>query len=102
MDYYEAEIYVPVVNVKDTCQNSELTRFRQRLLEKFGGLTDTKHTNDGVWKVGGVEMKDEIVVWRVLFEGSGGLDFISALKSEMEEKLEQEKILIVLREARIL
>lgn len=103
MKYTEYEIYVPTVDNDDNPYPHGLAEsFKQRLIKTFGGLTDTRHRNEGVWRVGKHTMRDEIVIWRVLAEDKVGEEFMSALKVEMEQKFRQEKILILSREVQVL
>jgi hypothetical protein len=101
---FEYEIYVPVYDNQGSRYGEDLIQtFRSKLIEKFGGLTDTHHKNKGVWKIGANEYHDEVVVWRVLSLREGPKDFfIASLKAEMQEKLQQKQILVVRRQVTVL
>jgi hypothetical protein len=93
----EYDIYLPLN------ETHELGSIKQQLIDRFGGLTDTRHSNKGYWKAGGVVLKDEIVVWRILSEEEDeGERFLKGIKSLLEQKLKQEKILIVKRQVNAL
>jgi hypothetical protein len=101
---YEYEIYVPRTdNAGSPYPEKVLQTFRDLLIEKFGGFTDTKHRNKGVWKIGTVEYHDELTVWRVLSLNEGPKDsFIRRFKRDMEKKLRQKEILIVRRQVTVI
>lgn len=92
----EYEIYLPI---GDREYPNDLTeRYRRELIEFFGGLTDTRHPNKGLWRVGSVTIKDEILVWRVLSDrGEEGRAFLKALRERLERDMHQDEILIVAR-----
>ena len=101
----EYEVYVPLSDA-DGVRFSKvvLDYYRARLVEHFGGLTDLKHRNEGIWKVHGIEYYDEIVIWRVLSSDTEGNDeqFFSLLKGSMMKDLKQKDILIVRKSAEII
>lgn len=99
MQKIEYDIYLPTVSrAGDTVDSQLLKNIRDRLIQRFGGLTDTRIANKGFWKSGGTVLRDEIVVWRVLSEeGPAGDDFLRGLKAELEKDLKEDKILIVRR-----
>ena len=96
---YEYEIYVPVyANGGAAYPEHMLASLREKLVQKFGGITDTRHKNKGVWKIGSTKYVDELIIWRALSIGEGAQDpFMKNLKAEMESSLQQKEILIVKR-----
>jgi hypothetical protein len=96
---HEYEIYLPTKTSDGKAIADELLKkIRSTLIEKFGGLTDTRVKTDGFWKSGGVTILDEILLWKVLSQGDdAGDDFLKKTKTELEQLLKQEKILIVKR-----
>ncbi len=100
----EFEIYVPLhYNDGTAIEPGKLDRLRQRLFDFFGGLTDTRQHNAGVWKVGNVVFRDEIVIYRVLaVKQHPARRFLMDLKVELEKDLKQEEILIVERKIEVL
>lgn len=93
----EYEIYVPLTHNDGTPVNPEkLVDLRERLLEKFGGLTFFPQRNDGFWTFGDVTYRDEIVIYRILTaQQRMARKFLRDLKEELKRELDQEEILIV-------
>jgi hypothetical protein len=100
----EYELYVPLTHNDGTRVNPEiLVQLRERLLERFGGLTFFPQTNEGFWTFGGVTYRDEIVIYRVLSEHRRmARKFFRELKEELKRDLQQEEILIVEKDADVL
>jgi hypothetical protein len=100
----EFEIYVPLhYNDGSPIEPGKLDRLRQRLFDYFGGLTDTRQSNAGAWKVGNVVFHDEIVIYRVLaVKQHPARHFLMQLKAQLQEELRQEEILIVERKIEVL
>jgi hypothetical protein len=100
----EFEIYVPLhYNDGSMIEPEKLDTLRLRLFEFFGGLTDTRQSNSGAWKVGPVAFHDEIVIYRVLaVKQHPARAFLMKLKAELERELRQEEILIVERKVEVL
>ena len=100
----EYEIYVPAPSADGgSASDLVLEKARQELTEVYGGLTDTRQRNEGVWKIGGVTMRDEIVIWKILSQkGEVGDDFMKEVQLSLEKSLAQDKILVVRREVETL
>jgi hypothetical protein len=100
----EFEIYVPLhYNDGSPVEAEKLERLRERLFDYFGGMTDTRQSNTGSWKVGNVVFHDEIVIYRVLaVKQHPARQFLMNLKQDMERELKQEEVLIVEREIEVL
>jgi hypothetical protein len=99
----EFELYFPLrYNDGTPIDPAILERIGDRLMETFGGYTFNPQAHKGVWKMGDVTYRDEIVIYRVL-TGKVRLarSFFKKLKEELKEDLEQEEILIVSKEAEI-
>jgi hypothetical protein len=97
----EFEIYLPTTrNDGSKIDPGKLAAIRETLLLSFGGYTETKFEGKGAWKMGGVTYWDEISIVKVLAAATAEFDF-SAFKCRMESELEQESVLIVSREVRI-
>jgi urease accessory protein UreH len=93
---YEYDLYFPLTGAQAA---AELTRVKQELTEAFGGLTDFRHRSEGTWKMGGVTMRDEVVLLRVLGDNrENARRVLRRLAAELETSLEQEEILVVERE----
>jgi len=100
----EYDIYVPSASqTADVKIAEKLLAVRQRLVDYFGGLTDTRLRNEGLWKVGAVTVRDEVVVWRALSDkGEAGDELMREVKQVLERLLAQDVILIVRREVEVL
>ncbi|MCH7726713.1 MAG: hypothetical protein IH991_09570 [Planctomycetes bacterium] len=96
----EYELYVPLThNDGRPVDPDQLIQLRDRLLERFGGVTFFPQRNDGFWTFGGVTYRDEIVIYRVLTGREDARDFFQELKEVLKRDLEQEEILIVEKDA---
>lgn len=100
----EFEIYVPLhYNDRSPVEPEKLERLRQRLFDYFGGMTDTRQSNTGSWRVGNVVFQDEVVIYRVLaVKQHPARLFLMELKRDMEREFQQEEVLIVEREVEVL
>jgi hypothetical protein len=86
-----------------TFPSSILEDVKQRLVELFGGLTHFRHRNEGLWKVGSVTYRDEIVVLRVLADArdQARREFV-AIKESLKRSLSQDEVLVVEREVSVI
>ena len=93
----EYEIFVPLVSNTGKRFGAEpLKLIKQKIIDFFGGLTETQFRNRGSWKVGGHVVQDQIAIWRVLStKGSAGNRFVTDIKVELETFLNQDKILVL-------
>lgn len=93
----EYELYVPLSLNDGTPVSDELIDgVGERLLEQFRGCTFFPQPNKGLWKMGDVVFRDEVVIFRVLTrQVRPARKFFRALKSELLRELQQEAILIV-------
>ncbi|MFL5812959.1 MAG: hypothetical protein ACJ763_05230 [Bdellovibrionia bacterium] len=98
--FLEYELYLPTISPQGTLYSQDILRqTRQELIDFFGGLTDTRQKNEGLWKIGGVTVRDEIVIWRILSNrGQAGDQFIRNAKTELQKLLRQNEILVVRRQ----
>jgi hypothetical protein len=63
----EYELYVPLsYNDGTLIEPAKVERIGMRLLEQFGGVTYFPQPNQGLWRMGTVTFRDEIVIFRVL------------------------------------
>ena len=97
----EYELYVPLFLNDGTPVPDELIdQIGERLLEHFGGCTFFPQPNKGMWKMGDVVFRDEVVIFRVLTaEVRSARKFFRDLKIKLLRELQQEAILIVEKEA---
>src|SRR5436309_8164919 len=100
----EYELFVPLhYNDGTPVEGAKLARLRQRLVDRFGGLTDLRHRSEGHWKVAGVTFRDAIVIYRLFArEGAEATRFLKELKEEMKREFRQEDVLILAREVEVL
>ena len=76
---------------------------RERLLERFDGLTFFPQPNQGFWRMGEVTYRDEIVIFRVFAaKVRSARLFLTRLKAELKRDLRQEENLIIERDVETL
>ena len=97
----EYELYVPLFFNDGTPVSDEfIDRLGTRLLDHFGGCTFFPQPNEGLWKMGDVTFRDDVVIFRVLTgQVRAARRFFRALKRELIRDLKQEAILIVEKDA---
>jgi hypothetical protein len=99
----EYDLFVPLTYNDGSPVEAEKLDALQRRLETFDGLTFFPQPNHGFWRSGERTYRDEIVIYRVIAPGSpASRTFLLALKEELERELQQEEILLVERDVRIL
>lgn len=100
----EYDLYVPLfLNDGTPVPDGFIDGIGQRLLERFGGCTFFPQPNKGLWKMGDVVFRDEVVIFRVLAGGTrSARGFFRSLKRELLRDLQQEAILIVERDVETL
>jgi hypothetical protein len=86
----EYELYVPLTLNDGTPVDPEtLLQLRNRLLERFGGLTFFPQRNEGFWTFGGVTYRDEIVIYRILTDRTRmARKFFRELRGQLKRDLE--------------
>lgn len=100
----EYDIFIPLTyNDGTPIESRKLVRLRERLLEEFGGLTFFPQRNEGLWNLGNVTYRDEIVIYRVFAtKVRAARRFLTALKADLKKDLQQEEILIVEKDVELL
>ena len=100
----EYDLYVPLTyNDGTPIEAKTIERIGQRLLERFGGVTFFPQPNEGLWRMGTVTFRDQIVIFRVLSANvRDARRFFRTLKLELKTDLEQEEILVVEKEVETL
>src|SRR5207247_8269451 len=64
---HEYDLFIPLFyNDGRPIEATKFQALQKRLLEQFGGLTFFPQPNQGLWKMGAVVYRDEIVIYRVL------------------------------------
>ena len=96
----EYDLLIPLYYNDGTPVEAKKLRVLQaRLLEYFNGVTFFPQPHQGLWKVGDVVYRDEIVIYRVVTKKArSARQFLHQLKVELEASLRQEEIFIVERE----
>lgn len=95
----EYDIYLPLKTTtgKET-PKTFLKKVRTSLLHEFGGVTDFQHVNKGLWKLGTVVFKDDVLIYRVLSrKQKKRTDYLKKLKAKIKRALKQRSVLIVER-----
>lgn len=97
----EYDLYLPLhYNDGRPIAAHHITRFKNLLVEEFGGLTHFPQENEGTWKLGGVTFREKIIILRVLGrDPPRARRFLAELRVELMRALEQADILIVERDA---
>src|SRR3989442_13721696 len=96
---HEYDLFIPLFyNDGRPIEASKFQALQKRLLEQFGGLTFFPQPNQGLWKMGAVVYRDEIVIYRVLAPRPRiPRKFLARLKEDLRKSFRQEEILIVER-----
>jgi hypothetical protein len=98
----ELEIYLPTMTNRGTpVDPDEIDRIKRTLVDAFGGYTHLDQRLEGAWRMGGVTMLDEVTIVRVLDDGTATFD-IAAFKASLAVALDQEEVLIIERDVRML
>jgi hypothetical protein len=100
----EYDLFVPLTyNDGSPIEPKTIERIGQRPLEQFGAVTFFPQPNEGLWQMGPVTFRDQIVIFRVLSPNvRRARRYFKALKLELKTKMEQEEILIVERDVETL
>jgi len=95
----EYDLFIPLFyNDGTPIESAKFQDLQVRLLDEFGGLTFFPQPNQGIWRMGEVTYRDEIVIYRVLAARPRvARRFLTRLKAELKKSLRQEAILIVER-----
>ena len=93
----EYDLYVPLTyNDGTPVEPKKIERIGLKLLEQFGGVTFFPQPNEGLWRMGPVTFRDQIVIFRVLSAKiRDARRFFKTLKGELKAELAQEEILVV-------
>src|SRR3954453_9289598 len=94
----EFDIYLPSKNADGSGVDAkEIAQIKETLVKAFGGYTHFPQKSEGAWRVGGVTLRDEITIIRVLDDASAKFDMVE-FKRTLEKRLRQEAVLIVRRD----
>jgi hypothetical protein len=96
----EYDIFLPLrYNDGNPIESRKFQEVQLQLLAHFEGLTYFPQPNQGIWKLGGVTYRDEIVIYRVIAADSRrARRFLQRLKGQLKAEFVQEEILIVERD----
>jgi hypothetical protein len=99
----EYDLFIPLYYNDGRQVEPQKFQALQQLLDQFGGLTFFPQPNEGFWTVAGITYRDAIVIYRVITsEAQEARRFLSTLKEQLKEALQQEEILIVERDVETL
>jgi hypothetical protein len=100
----EYDLFIPLYyNDGRQVEPQKFQAQQQQLLDQFGGLTFFPQPNEGFWMVAGITYRDAIEIYRVITsEAQEARRFLSTLKEQLKEALQQEEILIVERDVETL
>ena len=89
------EIFLPLYdNEGRTFARSEFDDVRHALTDRFGGVTAfTRSPAEGVWKEGGEETHDQIVIFEVMAEQLER-EWWAQFRAELERCFRQERLLV--------
>lgn len=96
----EYDIFVPLFyNDGRAIEMEKFFHLQASLVARFGGLTVFPQPIKGFWRMGTVTYHDEIVVHRVIAPNDQETRrFLTNLKQELKAELQQEDILIIVRD----
>lgn len=100
----EYDIFVPLrYNDGSPVEPRRFRDLQVRLLEYFDGATFFPQPNEGMWRMGQVTYRDEIVVYRVVASKvRAARRFIRQLKEELKRTFKQEEIFIIERDVEVM
>jgi hypothetical protein len=100
----EYDVFLPLTyNDGRPVEAEKIAELKRRLQDRFGGLTFFPQRTEGLWKIGNVSFRDDIVILRVLSEEvRESREFFRRLKEELSADLGQQELLIVERKVEIL
>ena len=100
----EFDIFVPLCGHDGKKYSRQMiNKFRQLIVARFGGMTDFNHESKGIWTIGSVTFRDSILLWRVVSaKTKRNHQFFRQLKTQMQQQLDQQEILIIRRNIRVM
>ena len=100
----EYDIFLPLrYNDGSEVEAGKFEELKSRLLDQFDGVTYFPQANEGLWRMGEVIYRDEIVICRVVTgKRKRARRFLSSLKEDLKKSFQQEEILIIERDVKTL
>lgn len=99
---HEFDLYLPLTTNRGKSLRSKVEKIKRRLVEAFGGVTDFRHRNEGIWKFGNIIYKDEILILRVLFKKTRtNIKKLDQIALQARANLKQKSLLIVRRKVQL-
>jgi hypothetical protein len=100
----EYDIFLPLrYNDGNWIEAHKFQEVQEQLLTKFDGLTYFPQVNQGIWKLGDVVYRDEIVIIRVITARTAlARRYLRSLKEQLKAEFAQDEILIVERDVNAL
>lgn len=100
----EYDLFVPrTYNDGSPVERKKLRKIKRLLADEFSGVTEIHLRKKGWWKMGRVTFRDKITIFRVYAATTrSARKFFRELKEHLKEDLQQEEILVVEKEARII
>jgi hypothetical protein len=100
----EYDIFVPIYyNDGTSVEARKFQDLQEFLLRHFDGLTFFPQPNKGIWRMGKVIYRDEVVIYRVLTENAKrARRVLLRLKESLKTSFRQEEILIITRNVGVL
>jgi len=92
---YLIETFLPLYdNEGRAFARGEYDRVRRELADRFGGVTAfTRAPAEGVWKEGGEETRDQIIILEVMAERLDR-EWWAKFRAELERRFRQEELLV--------
>ena len=97
----EYDLYVPLhFNDGRRVPSLNLRHLKNRLIQRFGGLTQFPQKHDGFWKIGTATFRDQIIILRVLSSQSPSRSrrFWNEVKATLQTQWKQKEVLIVVKD----
>jgi hypothetical protein len=100
----EYDLYVPRnYNNGLPVEKTKLKKIKKQLADEFVGVTEIYLRKKGWWKLGTMTFRDKISIFRVLAADTRrARKFFRELKGKLKGELQQEEILIVERDVKVL
>jgi hypothetical protein len=100
----EYDVFIPRnYNDGSPVERKKLKKIKKHLADEFEGVTEIHLRKKGWWKMGGITFRDKITIFRVYSARTRqARKYLRELKVHLKKELQQEDILVVEKEAKIL